>query len=39
MYIHLIKRKGRKKYHFKLEDFEIVGYDPHEAIKIPLSVG
>ena len=24
---------------FKLEDFEICGYNPHEAIKIPLSVG
>lgn len=34
----LIKRLPASIYEYELEDFELVGYDPHPAIKAPISV-
>jgi thymidylate synthase len=33
-----IKRKPEDIFHYRLDDFEIVGYDPHPTIKAPISV-
>lgn len=34
----VIKRKVESLFDFRYEDFEIVGYDPHPAIKAPIAV-
>jgi thymidylate synthase len=34
----LIKRKPDTLFDYRFEDFEIVGYDPHPAIKAPVAV-
>ena len=34
----VIKRQPDSLFDYKLEDFEIVGYDPHPAIKAPVAV-
>jgi thymidylate synthase len=34
----VIKRKPASLFDYKFEDFEIVGYDPHPAIKAPVAV-
>lgn len=34
----VIKRKPASIFDYQLEDFEIVGYDPHPAIKAPVAV-
>lgn len=34
----VIKRKPATIFDYKFEDFEIVGYDPHPAIKAPVAV-
>ena len=34
----VIKRKIDSIFDFRYEDFEIVGYDPHPAIKAPIAV-
>jgi thymidylate synthase len=34
----IIKRKPDSIFDYKFEDFEIAGYDPHPAIKAPISV-
>jgi len=34
----LIKRKPDSLFDYKFEDFEVVGYDPHPAIKAPVAV-
>lgn len=34
----VIKRKPESIFDYKFEDFEIVGYDPHPAIKAPVAV-
>lgn len=34
----VINRKPASIFEYKFEDFEIVGYDPHPAIKAPISV-
>jgi thymidylate synthase len=33
-----IKRKPDSLFDYKFEDFEVVGYDPHPAIKAPVAV-
>lgn len=34
----VIKRKPESIFDYKFEDFEVVGYDPHPAIKAPISI-
>jgi thymidylate synthase len=34
----VIKRKPESIFDYKFEDFEIIGYDPHPAIKAPVAV-
>jgi thymidylate synthase len=34
----LIKRKAESIFDYRLEDFELVGYDPHPGIKAPIAV-
>jgi thymidylate synthase len=34
----LLKRKPASVFEYRFEDFELVGYDPHPAIKFPVSV-
>lgn len=34
----VIKRKPSSIFDYRFEDFEIIGYDPHPAIKAPISV-
>ena len=34
----VIKRKPESIFDYRFEDFEIVGYDPHPAIKAPVAV-
>ena len=34
----VIKRRPDSIFDYKYEDFEIVGYDPHPAIKAPVAV-
>ncbi|MED5043302.1 thymidylate synthase, partial [Geobacillus stearothermophilus] len=34
----VIKRKPPSIFDYEYEDFEFVGYDPHPAIKAPVSV-
>jgi thymidylate synthase len=34
----LLKRKPASLFEYRFEDFELVGYDPHPAIKFPVSV-
>ena len=34
----VIKRKPDSLFDYRFEDFEIVGYDPHPAIKAPVAV-
>jgi thymidylate synthase len=34
----VIKRKPDSLFGYKFEDFEVVGYDPHPAIKAPVAV-
>lgn len=33
-----IKRKPESLFDYKFEDFEVIGYDPHPAIKAPIAV-
>ena len=33
-----IKRKVDEVWDFKVEDFELIGYDPHPSIKAPIAV-
>jgi thymidylate synthase len=34
----IIKRQPTSIFDYKFEDFEIVNYDPHPAIKAPISI-
>ena len=34
----VLKRKPASIFEYQFEDFEIVGYDPHPAIKYPVAV-
>ena len=34
----VIKRKPESLFDYRFDDFEIVGYDPHPAIKAPVAV-
>jgi thymidylate synthase (EC 2.1.1.45) len=33
-----IKRKPASIFEYKIDDFEIAGYDPHPTIKAPIAV-